>query len=152
MAARRRVPGIEAMQTVLNAGSRDRTIFDDAPKAQTEQQIAAERCAPRDAMFETAARWLYRITFVVAPACYVARLMKVPFAGYLMEATAFIVIALLLHTLAGYLLKRMHLVSDACFDRPASLRRRGEDPASSTDALSERGMSAEAARDTDVHG
>jgi hypothetical protein len=107
------------MQTVPNAGPRDRTILSDAPDAQTEQH----QIAPLDRVFETFARWLYRITFVVAPACYVARLMKMPLAAYLMEATALIVIVLLLHNLAGYFLTRMHLVSDACFHRPASLRR-----------------------------
>lgn len=73
-----------------------------------------------DGLFETAARWLYRATFVIAPACYVARLIKAPMAIYLMEATVALVVLLLVHSLVGFLLKRAHLVSEAAFNRPAS--------------------------------
>lgn len=76
--------------------------------------------AQYDGLFETAARWLYRATFVVAPVCYVARLMKTPMAIYLMEATVALVVLLLVHSLVGFLLKRAHLVSEAAFNRPAS--------------------------------
>jgi hypothetical protein len=124
------------MQSVPHAGLRDHTILDDAPAPQTEQrQIAANRSAPLDDIYETVGCWLYRITFVVAPVWYVARLAKMPLAEYLTEATLSIMIILLLHSLAGYVLKHVHLVSDACFDRPAFLLRPHEAPPASNDVL-----------------
>jgi hypothetical protein len=111
------------MRTVPHAGLRDH-ILDDAPAQQIDQRpFAAKRPAPLDDIYETAGCWLYRITFVVGPAWYFARLMNMSSADYLTAAMLAIMTILLLHSFAGYVLKHIHLVSDACFDRPASLLR-----------------------------
>jgi uncharacterized membrane protein len=89
-------------------------------KAMQTNASQISSAAQFDGLFESAARWLYRATFVIAPACYIARLMKTPMAIYLMEATVALVVLLLVHSLVGFLLKRAHLVSEAAFNRPAS--------------------------------
>jgi hypothetical protein len=81
---------------------------------------AARSTARIDALYEMCARWLYRLTLVVGPAWYVARLAKSPLAGHLTGALAVVIAALLVHWLAGHILKRVHLLSQTSFERPAT--------------------------------
>jgi hypothetical protein len=73
-----------------------------------------------DAFYEACARALYRLTLVVGPAWYVARLAKSPLAPHLAQALGVVIAALLVHWLTGHVLKRLHLLSQASFDRPAT--------------------------------
>jgi hypothetical protein len=96
------------MQTLSIAGSHE------------AHALGAARSAARlDGLYEAGARWLYRLTLVVGPAWYVARLAKSPLAAHLTEALVAVIAALLIHWLAGQFLKRAHLLSEASFERPA---------------------------------
>ena len=101
------------MQTLLIAQSHE-------SPAPAPGRSPVRTTAPFDALYETLGGGLYRVTFVVGPAWYVARLAKLPLAAHLAEALVAVIAALLLHWLAGHLLKRLHLLSDASFERPAA--------------------------------